>query len=296
MERKKLVSIIKYRTGEVRLIWRILIALMLWLAIVFLLRFIPIFLYTAIQSGRGVDRPEAIQVAKAIVFEHTIWSTVIGVINGLMSLPVVWFLMIAIEKCTFSWKKVGLNWRSNSLLSLAFGAFLALLIYFASIVIDLILGSSMPTMDTVLAGLTFSAVIRNLILYIPMGFGEEILFRSYVQSQLVERYGALWGILVGSIIFTLLHMLVNPLSPVTILSGIILWTAVGTLYHWSRSLYLVGMFHGIANTLLNTLPFEGSNMASLIMHALTLLLILVIGHYTVISDGPRSKFPWPTQP
>ena len=288
MERKKQVSVIRYRTGDVRLIWRVLIALVLWLAIVFLLRFIPIFLYTAIQAGRGTDRPEALEAAKAIVFEHPIWSTAIGVINGLMSLPLIWFLMIVIEKRTFTWKKVGLDWRRNSLLNLAFGALLALLIYFAGIVVDRVFGSSIPTMDTVLAGLTASAVIRNLILYIPMGFGEEVLFRSYIQSRLVERYGALRGILIGSIVFTLLHLLVSPLSPVTILSGIILWAAVGTLYHWSRSLYLVGMFHGIANILLNTLSFKGSDTASLIVHALALLSILVIGHYGEISSHTHS--------
>lgn len=288
MERKKQVSVIRYRTGDVRLIWRVLIALVLWLTVVFLLRFIPIFLYTAIQAGRGTDRPEALEAAKAIVFEHPIWSTAIGVINGLMSLMLVWFLMIVIEKRTFTWKKVGLDWRRNSLLNLAFGALLALLIYFAGIVVDRVFGSSIPTMDTVLAGLTVSAIIRNLILYIPMGFGEEVLFRSYIQSRLVERYGALWGILIGSIVFTLLHLLVSPLSPVTILSGIILWAAVGTLYHWSRSLYLVGMFHGIANILLNTLSFKGSDTASLIVHALALLLILVIGRYREMSSHTHS--------
>jgi membrane protease YdiL (CAAX protease family) len=284
MEEKKQVSVIRYHTGEVRLIWRVLVALVLWLAVVFLLRFIPIFLYTAIEAGRGTDRPDALEAAKAIVFEHAIWSTVIGVINGLMSFPIAWFLMIVIEKRTFTWKKVGLDWKRNSPLNLAFGALLALLIYFAGIVVNRVIGSSIPTLDTVLAGLTVSAVIRNIILYIPMGFGEEVLFRSYIQSRLVERYGALWGILVGSIVFTMLHLLVGPLSPVTILSGIILWVAVGTLYHWSRSLYLVGMFHGIANILLNTLSFKGSDTAGLIVHALALLLILVIGHYTAMSS------------
>ncbi len=288
MERKKQVSVIRYRTGDVRLIWRVLIALVLWLAVVFLLRFIPIFLYTSIQAGRGTDRPEALEAAKAIVFEHPIWSTAIGVINGLMSLPLIWFLMIVIEKRTFTWKKVGLDWRRNSLLNLAFGAILALLIYFAGIVVDRVFSSSISTMDTVLAGLTASAVIRNLILYIPWGFGEEVLFRSYIQSRLVERYGALRGILIGSIVFTLLHLLVSPLSPVTILSGIILWAAVGTLYHWSRSLYLVGMFHGISNILLNTLSFKVSDTASLTVHALALLSILVIGHYGEISSNTHS--------
>lgn len=279
MKGNRLVSFIRYRTGEVRLIWSVLVAVVFWVAIAFLVRFIPIFLSTTIQAGRGMDRQDALEAAKNIVFEHPIWSTAIGVINGLMSLPIVWFLMRMIEKRSFTWKDVGLDWRRNSLLCLVFGALLALLLYSASIFINRVLGSSIPTIDTVLADLTISAVVRNLVLYIPMGFGEEVVFRGYIQIRLVERHGAVWGILIGSIVFTLLHLFVSPLSPVTVLSGIILWAAVGALYHWSRSLYLVGMFHGIANILLNTLSFKGSDAAGLIVHVLALLLILVVGHY-----------------
>jgi membrane protease YdiL (CAAX protease family) len=271
------MSVIRYRTGDVRLVWRVLIAVVLWVAVVFLLRFIPIFLSTAIQAGRGVDKQEALEAAKAAVFEDPIWSTGIGVIHGLMSLPIVWFLMRVIEKRSFTWKEVGLDWRRNSLSSLGFGALLALLMYTASRIVPQALGSSLPSVKTILAGLTVSTVTQNLALWIPMGFGEEILFRSYVQSRLVERHGALWGILIGSIVFTLLHLLVRPLSFVTIFSAVILWAAVGTLYHWSKSLYLVGMFHGFANILLNTLPFEGSVTGGLIVNSLALLLIIVVG-------------------
>lgn len=271
------MSIIKYRTGEVRLVWRVLIAVTLYVAVTFLLRFIPIFLSTAIQAGRGMDRQDALEAAKAIVFEHPIWSTVIGVINGFMGLAVVWFLMIVIEKRNFTWEGVGLDWKHNSLLSLASGTFLALLIYVVGAVVDRVLGSSVPTMDTLLAGLTVSAVARNFALYIPMGFGEEILFRSYVQSRLVERYGALWGILIGSIVFTLLHLLGRPLSPATIFSAVILWAAIGAIYNWSRSLYLVGMFHALMNVLLNILPSDRSPAAGLIVHSLVLLLVIIVG-------------------
>jgi len=65
---------------------------------------------------------------------------------------------------------------------------------------------------------------------------------------------------------------------------IILWAGVGALYHWSRSLYLVGMFHGVANILLNTFPFEGSDAAGLIVHVLALLLIVVVGLYRAKSS------------
>jgi len=271
------MSVIRYRTGEVRLVWRVLIAVAAYLAIVLLLRFIPIFLSTTLQAGRGVDRQEALEAAKTMVFEHPIWSTTIGAINGLMSLPLVWFLMRVIEKRRFAWTDVGLDWRRSSPLNLAFGVLLALLMYIAGTVVDRALGSSVPTIDTLLANLTVSAVARNLALYIPMGFGEEVLFRGYIQTRLVERHGALRGILIGSLVFTLLHLLGRPLSPVTVLSGVILWAAVGALYYWSGSLYLVGMFHAVMNSLLNVWPSERSDAAGLIVHGLALVLIAVVG-------------------
>ena len=113
------MSLVRYRTGEVRLVWKVLIAVVVYAAIVFLLRFIPIFVCTAIQTSRGMDRQEAVEVFKAIVFEHPIWSTVIGIIHGLVSLPLVWFLIRIIEKRSFAWKDIGLDWRRNSLLYFA---------------------------------------------------------------------------------------------------------------------------------------------------------------------------------
>ncbi len=115
MEKNGPASFIRYRTGEVRLVWRVLMAVVFWVAISFLVRFIPIFLSTTIQVGRGMDRPDALEAAKAMVFEHVIWSTSIGVINGLMSLPIVWFLIRAIEKRSFKWKYVGLDWRRGAI-------------------------------------------------------------------------------------------------------------------------------------------------------------------------------------
>ena len=108
-----------------------------------------------------------------------------------------------------------------------------------------------------------------------MGFGEEIVFRGYIQSRLVQRHGTIWGILTATVLFTLLHLGFYELSPVNIFSAVILFAAVGTLYHWTKSLYLVGMFHGIANTLLNTFPFEGPEASGLLVHAVALLLVVV---------------------
>jgi membrane protease YdiL (CAAX protease family) len=192
-----------------------------------------------------------------------------------MSLPLVWFLIRLVERHRFAWKDVGLDWRRNSLLSLAYGVLLALIIYVANKMAGQAFGSSIPAANTILAGLTMSTVMQKLALYIPMGFGEELVFRGYLQSRLVERLGAIWGILIASVAFTMLHLLFTPLSPIILFSGVILWVTIGALYHWSKSLYLVGMFHATANVLDNTLALDGSDAASLIVHSLALLFVVI---------------------
>jgi len=255
----------------------VLIAVVIYVAVAILLRFIPIFLITAFNTSRGMARQDALKAAKSLVFEHTAWSTTLGIVNALMSFLLVWFLIKVFEKRDFEWKNVGLDWRRNSVLCLVFGALLALLIYIAGAVVDhRVLGRSAPTIEDFLAAVTISAVAWNLALWIPMGFSEEIFFRGYVQTRLVERYGAPCGILIGTVVFTLLHLMGRPLSPAAIFSGVILWAAVGTLYYWSKSIYLVGMFHGVMNSLLNVLPSERSENAGFIVHVLFLLLTLVV--------------------
>lgn len=55
-----------------------------------------------------------------------------------------------------------------------------------------------------------------------------------------------------------------------------LWTSIGVIYHLSKSLYLVIIMHGLMNTLLNTLAFEASEISTMIVHAVTLLLVIVV--------------------
>lgn len=125
------MSIVKDKAGEVRLAWRLLVVILLYVAVAALLRFIPISLYTAFLVSGGVVVEDALASASAAFFEDPVWSTVIAVLNGLMSLPLVWLLVRAIERRRLAWKTVGVDWRRNSFLALTFGALLALLLYVA---------------------------------------------------------------------------------------------------------------------------------------------------------------------
>ena len=142
---------VRLKTGEVRLIWRVLIIIVLFVAVAILLRFIPISLYSWFLASSGVARQDAVATAKAIVFEDPIWSTVLSILNGLMSLPLVWFLIGVVEGRNFAWKDVGLDWRRGSLSSLALGALVALVIYAANVGVGHALGSSIPAVSAFLA-------------------------------------------------------------------------------------------------------------------------------------------------
>jgi membrane protease YdiL (CAAX protease family) len=283
------MSITRNDAGEVRLAWRLILIILLFVAAAVLLRLIPIRLFAAFLVGNGMAQATAIETASTIVFEDPVCSTAVGALNGLMGLLIVWFLVRVIERSSFTWEAVGLNWRNNSLLAILLGAILASGLFIASVMTGHIFGLTGSALSTSMLGVSVPILLQKLVLYLAMGFGEEIVFRGYIQPRVVKQYGAIWGVLATSVVFTLLHQISYSLSPVVILSGVMLWTAIGVLYHLSKSLYLVGVFHGTMNTLLNTLQFEVGDVTSLVVNALVLCVVIVVVLVKVRGSGIRSN-------
>jgi membrane protease YdiL (CAAX protease family) len=280
------MSVIRNDTGEIRLIWRLLLIILLYVAAAVLLRLIPISIYTVVLVKDGMALGNALNKANAII-QGPVWFAAIGILSALIGLLIVWFLVRVIEKSSFIWKTVGLDWRRNSLLVIMLGTILALFILVASILARYMLGSNDSSLNVLVNGLSIPIFFQNILLYLAMGFGEEIIFRGYIQTRLVERYSAIWGILITAIVFVLLHQISYSLSPILILSGVMLWTTVGILYHWSKSLYLVIIFHGLMNALFNTLDFDFGDIGGLIVHAFVLSLVIVFALIRSRSSGIR---------
>ena len=283
------MSLTRNDTVEVRLAWRLILIILLFVAAAVLLRLIPIRLIAAFLVGNGMAQANAIEKASTIVFKDPVCSTVVGAINGLMGFLIVWFLVRVIERSNFTWEVVGLNWRNNSPLAVLLGALLALGLFIAIVLTGHILGFSGFLPSTLMLDVSTPILLQKLVLHLSMGFGEEIVFRGYIQTRLVKRYRAIWGVLATSVVFTLLHQISYRLSPVVMLSGVMLWTTIGALYHWSKSLYLVSVFHGTMNTLLNTLHFEVGDISSLVVHALVLCLVIVVALVKIRGSGIRSN-------
>jgi membrane protease YdiL (CAAX protease family) len=282
------MSVVRNDTGEVRLAWRLTLAILLYVAVAVLLRLIPIGLYTASLVRSGMTRGSALERANTIILQDPVCSTAIGILSALVGFLIVWFLVVVIERSSFTWKTVGLDWRGNSLPAILLGTILALLLFIASALTGYVSGLSGSSLNTPMMGVTIPIFIEKLVLYLGMGFGEEVVFRGYLQTRLVKRYRAIWGVLAAAVIFTLLHQISYRLSPVTIVSGVMLWTTVGALYLLSKSLYLVGMFHGVMNTLLNTPHFEVDDISSMVVHAFALFLVIVVFIVRPRVSGSRS--------
>ena len=270
------MPVIRNDAGEVRLAWRLMLIILLYVAVAVLVRLIPIIFLTLNLVGDGIPQAEALERASAIVNEDPVFSTlVVGILSGALGLLIVWFVVRRIEKSSFAWKMVGLDWKRNSLPAILLGAGLAFFFFIAYILTSNILGSR--DFSLVSVGMDVSALVffQKFVLYLAMGFGEEIVFRGYVQTRLVERYRAIWGIPITAVIFVLLHQISYGLSPILILSGVMLWTTIGVLYHLSQSLYLVVILHGLMNALWNTVGFEFGDINGMIVNAFALLLVIV---------------------
>ncbi|MDF2520656.1 MAG: hypothetical protein K0R84_1284 [Clostridia bacterium] len=87
-----------------------------------------------------------------------------------------------------------------------------------------------------------SSSLLGVITFIMVGFGEETVYRAYVQKHIVEMTGNRYGLLISAFIFMLVHTLTYArlLDFIDVfLAGIIL----GYAYILTKSIYLPAAFH-----------------------------------------------------
>jgi len=80
-----------------------------------------------------------------------------------------------------------------------------------------------------------------LVLVLIIIPGEEVFWRRYLQSKLVDRYGMLVGVIAGACLYALAHIWTgNPMLVAAAATAGMVW---GALYVWKDSLALVIISH-----------------------------------------------------
>jgi membrane protease YdiL (CAAX protease family) len=140
---------------------------------------------------------------------------------------------------------IGLNWKKNSFKMLGLGvlggtleiALIILLSLGMGILWFQNVGFDIFSINEILKSLAF-----GILAFLLVGFGEEALFRGYIQKRLMLTLGNKWALLISSLIFMAAHILTygKLLDFIDVaLGGVIL----GYLYILTDSLYLPAAYH-----------------------------------------------------
>jgi len=226
----------------------------------------------------------AFSVLALVILNRTILS-LIGLLNettesqiasGMMDLIVVTALMYVLttklDRKDFSWAGLGLAWKPTVPIFFVGGVILGGVMELLSLGLGIAQGIVETPMKPSIAP---AAVLAGATAAMLNSFWQELTFRGYLQTRFVKSYGAQIGIPVVAVSFVLFHLLVGPLSPLEILAGSILFLLVGSFYHLTGSLYLVGALHGTLNYLPVLLETWPQPLDKAIVYGLALGLVLL---------------------
>ncbi len=98
-------------------------------------------------------------------------------------------------------------------------------------------------------GFEVKYLFRDMVyMFLFVGFGEELLFRGFIQGDLVKAFGWKWGLFGAAALFAVMHLTWRSIPELgfVFMAGLIF----GGLYLKTKSLVAPIAMHGINNTIL----------------------------------------------
>ncbi len=179
-------------------------------------------------------------------------------------LPIIFLKVFSPEQASLL-GSLGWHWKGYKVVVFGFLGFIFIMLVliilnhvFKNQIISYSLPDSRPHSPLELYFLIFT-----LVFITP--FGEETMFRGYLQAEISKNHGVVMGVLIQTLLFGLRHL------PSDIYFGLMQNSPAPAWANRFAQLYIFGLTLGLIR------HFANSNWASWITHELMIIFILIIG-------------------
>jgi membrane protease YdiL (CAAX protease family) len=282
-------GVLRTGTGEIRFFWKLAITLILIIALIVISRLSLILVVQLVLLLQGTPSSVALQNAQLFVAESAEGQAIASSLDLLLILLLVIIFVTRIEKHAFHWDTIGLNLRRNTFPLVIIGLAIGGALFFGAIAFGALLHIQVLSIAPDFSQWPIlSILVATLIFYVLNSFWQEILFRGYLQTWAVEEYGRFFGILAITLIFVIFHGLVQTLTLIGTISGLLLFGFIGLLYEKTKSLYLVGVIHAVINFLPVLFNISWQGLETVIIYGIALILLILLIHQTEQPDSTSS--------
>ena len=266
-------------TGDIRFFWKLAATLILTLALIIVNRLALILTVQQVLILQGTPPSVAPQDAQIFVAETSEGLAIAGSLDLLLMFLLVVLLISKVEKNEFHWADIGLKFKRSTIPFILVGSVIGLVLFLGSLALGIILGTqTFPIAPDLAQWSTSTGLIASVIFYSLNSFWQELVFRGYLQTRAIERYGTLPGIIIIAVVFVVFHGLVQTLTLPGIITGSLLFCFIGLIYEKTRSIYLVTAIHAFLNFLPVLFGVSWAGMEATIIYGFALALLVLVVH------------------
>lgn len=266
-------------TGELRFLWKLATTLILTFTLVIISRLALVLTVQQVFILQGTPPSVASQDARAFFAETPEGLAIAGSLDFLLMFLLVIFLISKVEKKEIHWVDIGLKLKRSTISFILVGSVIGLALFLGSLALGIILGTQvLPIIPDLGQWSTSTGLIASVTFYSLNSFWQELVFRGYLQTRAIERYGKIPGIIFIAVVFVVFHGLVQTLTLPGIINGILLFCFIGLLYVATRSIYLVTAIHALLNFLPVLFVVSWAGVEAAIVYSVALALLVLVMH------------------
>lgn len=236
-------------TGYLRTATKILAVLIvaLMVTLLFNMAFIAVLFAYFLATGGSVDT--------AITLLQDSFSSIWFMLGATVTQEIAWVIVpaafvVLVDRRHFTWREIGWEFGPRAGKLFLAGIVINGLMGIAIISSILITGCQQVEINGLAEyGLATVAgyLVLTAIIMLAVGIGEETLFRGYIQTDMMRKYGNLPALLVASLIFAAIHIVMlisgQEVSPLSIFNIFLASLVMGYLYIITGSICASIGFH-----------------------------------------------------